>query len=355
MSETLRAPLETGLGLDQNQIITSQAWLAYFTRGITPAINTASKSVTVADTAANMANYMAAGFNSGTLYLQTDRGVIYWSNGSVWAYLTGTYPRTQAELASLAATLGSIDTGLLVDVTDYNHLIQWTGTGWRWAPGENGSGYFQDFAVAPSGFGWHSCDGSTVPCLKSDGSTVNVILPNTVGVPAYRKLGAIYSGTIAAAADPLLTMNPYTPTGTVSRPVLTMNSYTPAGTVSAPTLTMNSYTPAGTIGAQILVGTPATLTSIAVTAAGVASAVSQIAGSTSSYTPAGTITSGTFTGTPAVLTGTVSTPTFTGTPAVLTGTISIPTFTGNPAVLTGTISLPADPVANFEAIQYFRQ
>lgn len=65
---------------------------------------------------------------------------------------------------------------------------------------------------------------------------------------------------------------------------LTMNSYTPAGTVAAPVLTMDSYTPAGVI----TNGTPDT-----------------------------------FAGTPAVLTGTNSAPAFTGSAATLTGSVAL--------------------------------
>jgi hypothetical protein len=76
------------------------------------------------------------------------------------------------------------DAGLLLFVTDYNHLLQWNGTGWQWGPGENGSGYIVAFVNPPNqAVGWVLCDGSTgVASLLGDGTLdFSTTLPNTPG------------------------------------------------------------------------------------------------------------------------------------------------------------------------------
>jgi hypothetical protein len=99
---------------------------------------------------------------------------------------------TQANLP----TLTSSDSGVLIYVTDYAHLLIWTGTGWTWGPGEPGSDFIQPFLNGPNpAIGWHLCDGSTINRLNFDGSLTKVTLPNLT-VPAYLMLGT------ASAAGP---------------------------------------------------------------------------------------------------------------------------------------------------------
>jgi hypothetical protein len=290
------------------------------------------------DTRANrIANYPPANYVPGTILFETDSTLFYIiqivSSVNKWVWCSGEYARTQAQLAALAATLTTTDTGLLVNVTDYAHILQWSGSAWTWGPGESGSGYFQDFAIAPTGSGWHACDGSTgIKYLKADGTTGTITVPNTASTPAYRKSASTYSATISSAATPTVTIGAITPGGTISAPTLTMNSYTPAGSVT------------GAVGTPTFTGTPAALTTNLFTPAALATpALTSLAGSTSSYTPSGSISTPPFVGS------------FSGTPATLTGTVSAPTFTGNSVTPTGTISLAAgDPVANYQAITYFR-
>lgn len=174
----------------------------------------------------------------------------------------------QANLTLLSASLAA---GTLVEVTDYAHVLRWTGSAYEWGPGESGSGYFAPFAVSPTGSGWHLCDGTAgVTYLKSDGTTGTVTLPNTAATPAYLKLGPAYSATITAATVPTISTptfagTPVTPAGTVSAiaagsgvinvlassvtsvttaahthpaPTFTGSPLTPAGTVSTPTATL---------------------------------------------------------------------------------------------------------------------
>jgi len=142
---------------------------------------------------------------------------------------------TQSGLAALVATLGATNAGLLIWVTDYNHVLEWTGSGLVWGPGESGSGYFQGFAVAPTGNGWHACDGSFVNYLRSDGTLGGAVLPNTVSSAAYMKYGSAYNSTIQVADVPLFTG--------YSAPLQLVSTYAASEfTVQAP------YAPSGTIG-----------------------------------------------------------------------------------------------------------
>lgn len=115
---------------------------------------------------------------------------------------------TQSQLSALAATLGTSNAGLLVQVTDYNHVLEWNGTAYQWGPGENGSAFFQGFAVAPTGNGWHVCDGSFVNYLKSNGTLGGATLPNTAASAAYMKFGSAYNSTIQVADAPVFVGSP---------------------------------------------------------------------------------------------------------------------------------------------------
>lgn len=203
-----------------------------------------------------------------------DYGVFFRYDGSMflWVYQDGMLNRTQAQLAGLATLLSTVHTGLLVYVTDYAHILQWTGSAWQRGPGDmEHSDTFHDFGAAPADVGWHALDGTTQPFLKYDGTLGSRVLP--ASTVAYAKSGAAYSATVTAAVVP----------------TLAMASYTPAGTVSAPTFSGNAETFTTDTFTQLALGTTA-LTGPA------------------SVTPSGTISAPTFTGTPATLTGTISLP-----------------------------------------------
>lgn len=237
--------------------------------------------------------------DTGLLYQTTDTFALYQWNGAAWTLFNQVYQRTQSQLAALAATLGTSDAGLLVNVTDYAHVLQWTGTAWIWGPGESGSGMFVAFAVAPTGNGWHACDGSSgVAYLNADGTTGTVTLPNTLGSAAYLKAGSSYAASITAATVP-----------TISAPTFT-------GSALATHQHQEAFSQVGgdiyTFGNPFGVGSSLSVN--------MASPANPASGSTTT-----------------ALTSAVS----AGTPA---GTVSAPTAT-----------LPGDPVANFEALLYFRQ
>lgn len=131
--------------------------------------------------AQRLANYPASNYSDGSLFYETDRQVFYVDVQSVWTYASGIMQEVQAKLPS---DLSPPDTGFLFGVTDYAHLLTWTGLGWNWGPGEAGSGMIQPFFSLPSGSGWHICDGSQVNMLQSNGQF------QLVKIPAIGKDGA---------------------------------------------------------------------------------------------------------------------------------------------------------------------
>lgn len=121
------------------------------------------------------ANRGGANSNPYTLFAASDRNyVLLGSDGENWHYIAGVQDRTQAQLAALAATLGSYDVGYLVNVTDYCHVLRWTGSAWEWGPGEVPGGYVAYFLSAPTSNGWVLVNGSATTILKSDGTTTSV-------------------------------------------------------------------------------------------------------------------------------------------------------------------------------------
>lgn len=86
---------------------------------------------------------------------------------------------TQGQISIMGLTAN--DAGKIVWVTDYNHLLRWSGSAWAFAPGDIGSNYYVDgFAAAPNSVGWHLADGTVnVPYLKSDGTLGNQTLSST--------------------------------------------------------------------------------------------------------------------------------------------------------------------------------
>lgn len=117
--------------------------------------------------------------SKGTLFYETDRTVYYMSNGGSWIYITGVFSTV---LSGLPSDLATSDAGFLVNVTSYNHLLQWNGTSWQWGPGEAGGGFTVPFVTAPNPtMGWHAADGTNVNQLQPNGGIVAVTVPNVAG------------------------------------------------------------------------------------------------------------------------------------------------------------------------------
>ena len=132
---------------------------------------------------------------------------------------------SQGNLGILAGSLGPGNTGQLVYVTDYNHMLRWNGSGFEWGPGENGSGYISAFLNDPSPTtGWQVCNGALTSKLNSDGSISAVTVPN-YGTASYLKLGS--AGPVAgptAAGGVTGATSAGTPSGTNSNPDTGNNS-----------------------------------------------------------------------------------------------------------------------------------
>lgn len=169
-------------------------------------------AVFLTDTHANrVANYPASDYPIGTVFWESDRTVLYENQGvygaSNWVYILGTMHGLQAAIAGLG--LGQYDDGFLFHCTDYEHVLRWVWGGgpgaFTWGPAENGSGFIQMFAVAPTGVGWKLADGtgSPVTYLLATGATAAVAVPDlTAGV--YPKGAAAYTGVVSAAVDPVI-------------------------------------------------------------------------------------------------------------------------------------------------------
>ena len=126
--------------------------------------------------------------------------------------------------ANLPTNLTVANAGQLVLVSNYNHVLEWTGTGWTWGPGEDGSGYIEPFLMAPTNpTGWHACDGSSVSYLKSNGTLGTVTLPN-YGSPAYLKFASTASAGPNAGSGETEAVSAGTPTGTNSSEVTSTES-----------------------------------------------------------------------------------------------------------------------------------
>lgn len=156
-------------------------------------------------------------------------------NASSRALLSGTASGTLAE-----QPLGLIvdDDGFEYSVTDFGHKVRWNGatSTWGFAPGDEGSGYYKDFAVTPQAVGWALCDGSTVTYLVVGGAALasaSIVLPNLSGSPAYRKSAAAHTGTIVAAGGS-------TATGTTGTDVTgNESSHTHPFATGLPSFTLN--------------------------------------------------------------------------------------------------------------------
>ena len=142
----------------------------------------------------------------GALFVESDRNnLVYQIQDGAWQYVTGTYRLVQADISTLAATMTIEDTGLLIEVTDYRHVLQWDSSlVWKWGPAEDGRHDIAFLPIDPDDTtGWQLCDGSTINYLKGDGTTGSFTTPNLTGNPSYLKFGAAVAGPNAATAPTL--------------------------------------------------------------------------------------------------------------------------------------------------------
>lgn len=182
-------------------------------------------------------------------------------------------------LALQPTGLNASNKGLLFYVTDYHHLCLWNGTAWVIV--DDPPGTFIESAVDPgTGWQLCNGGATTYLVAGASLTTAAFTTPDETTAPSgvYHKSIAAYTGVINAAVAPAFSGTPATLTGSVSAPVFTGDTDTsgndsgtgtvvaagvgttvathththdtvPTGTISAPVLTMNSYTPAGTVAA----------------------------------------------------------------------------------------------------------
>jgi len=228
-------------------------------------------------------------------------------------------------------TSTGLSVGDSVWITDYRHSLQWDGKSFSWGNGEDGANPIV-YLVKDPGFGWKLLDGTgddgvaghSIALLKGDGTldiTTIAVAPNLTS-GACLLGGVTFSTTVNLAVVPTLTMNSYTPAGTISQPTFTGDALAGHQHTTPSFMAGTTYVafgaPFGT-GVQV---TP----SVYISDSG-----------TTSTPSAGALTNSVSAGTP---TGTVSQPTFTGTAAVLTGSISLSGGT---------------PVKNLVALPYIRK
>lgn len=141
------------------------------------------------------------------LFIASDHNYVAWiSDGAAWHWQSGENVAAQSGLSALAALLGTNDVGYIVNVSDFSHRLQWSGSAWAFAEGDDGSFYFVDTPGAvPTGGVWQLCDGSTVTYLKADGTTGSYTTKNLTG--HYRKSVTSGGDATASAIAPGITGN----------------------------------------------------------------------------------------------------------------------------------------------------
>lgn len=128
----LQSPIIQPFQDAKDGLFSSVGWAAWFNQ----LFQRVKSLPQIQDTHANRVNYAASRYFN-FLYFETDRKVYYASNGTVWSYVAGEMPVTQATLP-LAATLTTLDAGLIAQILDYNHRLKWstsTVTAGVWAAG----------------------------------------------------------------------------------------------------------------------------------------------------------------------------------------------------------------------------
>lgn len=117
-------------------------------------------------------------FPRGTLMIETDRCCLVYGAGVTvpdrWSYVAGTW---SVPFAQAPTDLGLYDEGLLLNVTDFGHVLRWDGAGWTWGPGDSGNGYYvtRPAASAPSGPGWQLCNGAATTYLALAGPLLALV------------------------------------------------------------------------------------------------------------------------------------------------------------------------------------
>ena len=283
----------------------------------------------------------------GSLFRETDTGLIYMAVAGVWIYDSGEFTGTVAQINALALT--AADAGVIANVTIYLHRLRWTGTAFQFTCCD--SAELIDTPLAKTGTQWVLCDGSITDYLA-----VGAVLTT----PAYttKNLSGHYRKSVTAGADvttaaiaPVFTGTPAVLTGSVTAPVFTGTPAVLTGSVAAPTFTGTPSVLTGTVASNsfTVVGT------LDVTAAGVTASLTSFngtvlaAGNNTVNTPNPTLTMNSYT--PA---GTNSAPALTMNSYTPAGTNSVPALTMDSYTPAGTVAATAEPAA-YKVLTYFRR
>lgn len=204
--------------------------------------------------------------------------VISSSGALVWQYVAGMFA---APIASKPADLGTNDTGFLYWVTVQNHIFRWAATTWSFVDEEGGSIIDRVSAPTSTGWQLCDGTATDYLQISAGNIVATAFTTpdeTTANPGTFHTSAAAYTAVFNAATAPVFTGTPAVLTGSVSAPVFTGNAVTSGndsgtGTVvaagvgttvathththdttatgsnNAPTLTMNSYTPAGTVAA----------------------------------------------------------------------------------------------------------
>ncbi len=163
------------------------------------------------------------------LFIASDLDYMAWvSTASVWLYAYGERSIAQSGIAAFTANLGANDAGARINVTDFAHMLRWTGAALEFAPGDEGSGYISFFPITPPGSSWGLCDGTTYSYLIADGTTANFVTPNYT-TAAYVKVGI--SATIGPTAASGTTANESAHTHSIDPPSTTSGAPSATTTV----------------------------------------------------------------------------------------------------------------------------
>lgn len=210
------------------------------------ALGLGSTAVVLSGTHASRLNTPAANYPLGTLFYETDRRIEYIVSGSplVWTYKSGTYATI---LASIPTDLTVNDAGFLFAVTNFKHVLQWSGSAWDWGPDDIGSDFYV-ISENALGIGWQLVNGATVDRLNADATVTSVTLDDMT-VPGYLK-GALVATAVAASSGLTTSVSGGTPAGSVSSTFTGTASGTQAADntgASSVNVVPAPYTPAGSV------------------------------------------------------------------------------------------------------------
>lgn len=147
----------------QNTGLPSRGWLLW-ARAVT--LNLTTQPDILHKTHADRLTTDIGLFPDGTLAYETDRDVLYVVNAGKWHFLTGIFCAVQANAPT---DLGLDDADFLMYVSDFHHLVMWTGTKWQFGPGDDGAAYYRNCQVEPTPtIGWTLADGRPSSYLRPD-------------------------------------------------------------------------------------------------------------------------------------------------------------------------------------------